>query len=239
MNTRQLSIDEAVRLNPGDQHYRAFVGPTERYDLIGATQFSLLFLLGMREHHRLLDFGCGSLRLGRLAIPYLRPGGYFGVEPEAWLVEEGFDRELGRDARAIKRPRFDYNREYRADVFGERFDFIVAQSIFSHTGTDASRRALGSFASVLADGGLVVANWLIGAETAELAPDDCDWVYPGCVPFEQARVERLAAEAGLAARRCPWPHPGGLTWFVMAKDANALPDEAQMARMAVAPAARP
>lgn len=238
MNTRRLSVEEARALNAGDAHYRAFVGPTARYDLMGATQFALLFLLGLREHHRLLDFGCGSLRLGRLAIPYLRPGGYFGVEPEAWLVEDGFDRELGRDARAIKRPRFDYNRDYRADVFGERFDFIIAQSVFSHTGMEASRRALTSFAGALADGGLVIANWQIGTETAELAPDDCDWVYPGCVPFEQARVERVAVEAGLAARPCPWPHPGPLTWFVLARDASALPDEAQLARLAVAPLAR-
>lgn len=76
------SGDDAHELEAGDRHYRAFVGPLDRYDLLGAGQMALLYLLGLREHHRVLDFGCGSLRLGRLLIPYLRPGRYFGIEPE-------------------------------------------------------------------------------------------------------------------------------------------------------------
>lgn len=53
--------------------YRGYVGPEAQYDLMGATQFRLLCTLGLREHHTLLDFGCGSLRAGRLFIPYLLP----------------------------------------------------------------------------------------------------------------------------------------------------------------------
>ena len=82
MDVRNYTVEQAAALAPGDQHYRAFVGPTYRYDLIGAQQFALLYLLGLRETHRLLDFGCGSLRLGRMAIPYLLEGHYFGIEPE-------------------------------------------------------------------------------------------------------------------------------------------------------------
>lgn len=52
---------------PGDGHYRTFVGPTYRCDLIRARQFALLCLPGLRDAHRLLDFGSGSLRLGRMA----------------------------------------------------------------------------------------------------------------------------------------------------------------------------
>lgn len=61
--------------------YREYVGPETEYDLIGAMQFRLLSTLGLRENHKLLDFGCGSLRAGRLFIPYLNPGNYTGVEP--------------------------------------------------------------------------------------------------------------------------------------------------------------
>jgi len=82
VDVRNYTVEQAAALAPGDQHYRAFVGPTYRYDLIGAQQFALLYLLGLRETHRLLDFGCGSLRLGRMAIPYLLEGHYFGIEPE-------------------------------------------------------------------------------------------------------------------------------------------------------------
>lgn len=238
-SSRALSLEEAsATLGAGDNHYRTFVGPPERYDLMGAAQFSLLFLLGLRETHSLLDFGCGSLRLGRLAIPYLRPGNYFGIEPEAWLVEDGFARELGQDSLALKRPRFDNNREYRADVFDRDFDFIIAQSVFSHTGQDATLTALKSLSSKLSPSGLIVANWFVAAEEGAFLPEDSAWVYPDCVPFTLERLVALVQGLGLHIRHCPWPHAGRLTWFVIARDEMALPSEEQLAPLGVRPLVR-
>ena len=52
-------------------NYKSFVGAEERYDFFGASQFSLLFTLGLNPDDKVLDFGCGSLRLGRFLIPYM------------------------------------------------------------------------------------------------------------------------------------------------------------------------
>src|SRR3712207_7692900 len=41
----------------GDRHYRAWVGPPEEYDLIGALQTTLLLAAGLKEKHRLCDVG--------------------------------------------------------------------------------------------------------------------------------------------------------------------------------------
>src|SRR5438045_5934213 len=95
-----------VGLKPGDAHYRACVGPSEDYDLIAAMAFNLLTTVGLRQHHSLLDVGCGSLRIGRVLIPYLNRGKYVGVEPNEWLVEEGIRRELGQSLVEIKGPTF-------------------------------------------------------------------------------------------------------------------------------------
>jgi hypothetical protein len=54
---------------------------------MGATQFRLLTSLGLREHHSVLDFGCRSLREGRLLIPYLLPGRYYGLNPTTGLLK--------------------------------------------------------------------------------------------------------------------------------------------------------
>ena len=72
----------------GSEHYRAYVGPPHYYDLMAAMAFNLLTICGLREHHRVLDIGCGSLRMGRLLMPYLLAERDTGLEPNRWLVEE-------------------------------------------------------------------------------------------------------------------------------------------------------
>ncbi len=42
---------------PRGNHYRAFVGPPEDYDLVAAMTFSLLVVLGLRQQHRVLNIG--------------------------------------------------------------------------------------------------------------------------------------------------------------------------------------
>lgn len=58
----------ASDLRIGDQDYRAFVGPPAKYDVMGALQLSVLTSLGLRQEHKLLDVGCGSLRAGRFFL---------------------------------------------------------------------------------------------------------------------------------------------------------------------------
>ena len=134
VSVKQNSEDPlGIGLSPGSRHYRAFVGPPEKYDLVAAMQFNLLTALGLREHHYLLDIGCGSLRAGRLFIPYLLPDRYCGIEPEQWLIEEGIEREVGQDLIKIKRPSFSNDPDFSLSSFDRTFDFLLAQSIFSHT----------------------------------------------------------------------------------------------------------
>src|SRR5438876_427641 len=148
-------------LKPGDPHYRAYVGPPEDYDLIAAMTFNLLTTLGLRQHHSLLDIGCGSLRIGRLLIPYLNRGKYFGVEPNKWLVEEGIKRELGEALLEIKRPTFFFSDSPETITQAKvSFDFALAQSIFSHCGLDLIKNWLSAISRSLAEHGALVATFL-------------------------------------------------------------------------------
>lgn len=64
MGRNTNSDDLGISLPAGSKHYRAFVGPPEKYGVVSAMQFNLLTFLGLREDHYLLDIGCGSLRGG-------------------------------------------------------------------------------------------------------------------------------------------------------------------------------
>ena len=201
----------------------AYVGPPGEYDLMGATQFSLLFTLGLRSSHRLLDFGCGSLRAGRLLLPYLDPDRYFGIEPNRWLIEDAIEQQIGADLVRIKRPRFDHNDRFEADCFGVDFDLILAQSVFSHAGPAAIERAFASFRQALGPSGIIAATFKEGDEDQNAA----EWVYPNEVFYRRATIARFARRAGLAVTRIPWFHPRQ-TWYLLAAEANHLPANPMM-----------
>ena len=78
-------------------YYRYAVGMRHGYDRMAAVQLSLLWALGLREQHTLCDVGCGSLRGGRLLIPYLAPGNYYGIEPNQRLVADAIEHEVGAE----------------------------------------------------------------------------------------------------------------------------------------------
>jgi cyclopropane fatty-acyl-phospholipid synthase-like methyltransferase len=197
--------------------YRGYVGPRDRYDLIGAMQFNLLTSLGLRDHHSLLDIGCGSLRAGRLFIPYLLPEKYFGIEPNAWLVEKGIDEELGRSVLAVKRPRFHDGADFNLSVFGQQFDFILAQSVFTHAAKAQIRKCLMEASKVMSRQGMFCATYLV----ADTDYEGSDWVYPGCARYKHASIERFAVECGLDCQQLEYHHPNGHAWVVFKHHALA------------------
>ena len=79
---------------------------------MAASMFSLLYFSGLREDSRLLDVGCGSLRLGRLAIPFLARGNYHCIEPSLAALSSGVRYELGTDLLQLKLPTFATNSEF-------------------------------------------------------------------------------------------------------------------------------
>lgn len=212
---------DIFELKPGDRNYMAYVGPPTEYDFMGATQFRLLCTLGLRANQSMLDVGCGSLRAGRLFIAYLEEGRYFGIEPNAWLIEDAIAHQLGRELISMKKPQFDHNSEFRTNVFSRQFDFIVAQSIFSHTGSGLTAAALGNFKESLKPDGLIVVTFIEGND--DFRGDG--WVYPECVSFRRSTIRRFAHEAGLEITRIPWYHPRQ-TWYLLAKDGRRLPNRA-------------
>lgn len=220
--TRDLPADQAQALPPGGDHYRAYVGPPGQWDFMGATQFRLLTALGLRETDRLLDVGCGSLRAGRLLIPYLAAGGYHGIEPNSWLLEDAIAREVGAWQIDRKRPRFSDSADFDAGSFGVDFDFIVAQSVFSHAGPELVSRALGRFRAALKPEGLILATFIHSDLAPEIGAELPGWTYPECTSYAPQRILELIAAADLVGRALPWFHPRQ-TWYAIGKSPAALP----------------
>jgi SAM-dependent methyltransferase len=221
---------------PGDPEYRAYVGPFEQYDVMGATQFALLYALGIRQHHRLLDIGCGSLRAGRLFITYLEPGNYTGVEPNTWLIDEAIEHQVGRDLIRIKAPMFSTTDSFDFSGLGT-FDIVVAQSIASHAGPGLVPTMLASIRSALEPRGIAAVTFIHADpddhEVVHVEPGDGEWpawLYPGCFSYRREVVESFIATAGLTGFAIAWHHPRQ-TWWLLARDRDALPSAEFVGRL--------
>jgi cyclopropane fatty-acyl-phospholipid synthase-like methyltransferase len=124
------------------------------WDEIGARQMEFLIAQGLKRSDRLLDIGCGSLRLGSRAIRWLEPLCYFGTDISSDLIEAGRAEELD-DALRTKAPRsqFSVNEDFDFSFLQQPVDVAIAQSVFTHLPLNHLRRCLTKLADHIVQGG--------------------------------------------------------------------------------------
>ena len=120
-------IDLRVKENP-----HAAVGGM--WEEIGKLQYEFLISKSLLPCHKMLDIGCGTLRGGRHFIRYLQQGNYTGFDISAQAIEYA-KRLVQKEELVHKRPRLiiSENKDLQFKEFkGEKFDFVLAQSVFTH-----------------------------------------------------------------------------------------------------------
>ncbi len=126
-NIRPRAAEETSLTKDGHQE---FVGGL--WNEMGQLQFDFLVKRDLRPSHVFLDIACGSLRAGRLLIPYLAPGNYLGIDKHSEVIESGIANEIGADVLKAQRPEFVVSDCFSFEKFSKRPDFCIAQSLFSH-----------------------------------------------------------------------------------------------------------
>ncbi len=162
-----------------------------RWDETGRLQMALLQARGMQAHHRLLDIGAGSLRLGCKAVPFLHPGHYWATDASRALMLRGRAVELpGPD----RRPEDHLVEDAAFALPGiPPVDFAIAFGVFTH---------------------LPAAD--LGQALAALRQPDGVVTHPDRPPWHmtETTVRALAGAAGLAVTREPDRQPRGQVLWV-------------------------
>lgn len=207
---------EAIARGAQAGEHRVLIGGL--WEEMGPHQLDYLIARGLKPEHRLLDIGCGSLRLGVRAIPWLEPGGYFGTDLSQSLIDAGYAAELDDDMRArAPRSHFAVNDDFDFSFLPEPVDFAMAQSVFTHLPLNNLRRCLAKLMPVMRPGGQALFTYWECPPDADLfAPfthpltgvityDDRDSYH-----YRRADLEWAARETGWDFEPIgDWGHPRG------------------------------
>lgn len=207
MNSYQIEGDLRARI--ALKGARSVIGGL--WDELGELQVSFLRSRGLRADHRVLDVGCGCLRAGVKLVPLLQPDHYFGLDISPALLEAGraelkalglLDRVARRNLRATA--------SFDASGF-PRFDFGIAQSVFTHLPLPAFVACLYAIKPNFVCGGRFFATFFAAPEGSESYRQLCGkHTYSARDPFHvtPAAVLQAASEAGWRGSWIgDWSHP--------------------------------
>lgn len=172
---------------------------------IGRLQFDFIKSAGLEPHQTLLDIGCGTLRGGRHFVRYLDEGNYYGMDISPGAID--FARKLiVAENLEEKRPHLIVNEN--ADLkFGDfadiRFDFILAQSVFTHLDETSIEECFSHIGSVMHQDSRFYFTFSPSEKPRRMGFKDF------CYPF--SFFEKIAGKNGFALRDCAagYPHPKG------------------------------
>ena len=198
---RQILIDSAAEINvpPGD--YFAL------WNDLADWQLDALRQLGLQPQHRLLDIGCGAMRLGLVAAAYLDDGNYYGVDAFAPYLQ--LAPRLAERTGLRKKFNLLLSESFEFDRFGTSFDFANAQSVFTHLSAAQCDACMAALRPVMRPQGLFLFTYLIGA------PKTQGLLYSGTQPMQRLAVTsesffaELGARHGARFERLDNAHPTG------------------------------
>lgn len=177
---------------------------------------SALLSEGMTPGDHLLDIGCGALRLGHKAVPYLKPGHYWGTDASLALMRHGREVELA-DPDRLPPDNLVEDAAFAFPGIPDRITLAIAFAVFTHLPAPVPAQAL---ASIRARFPCLRAVLFTVFHAPEGAPatrqPDGVVTHANRPPYHvtEAATEAMIRTAGFTARRRPDVLPRGQALWV-------------------------
>lgn len=102
-----------------------------KFTTTGIIEKDFLIEHGLKPEHCLIDYGCGSLRIGIPLIPYLNTNNYIGLDVTKDFYTLGLSH-LSKNIFANKRPQFFLISSEILETYKNSADFIVSFQVLIH-----------------------------------------------------------------------------------------------------------
>lgn len=158
---QDMTPQEKMKYKRDRKMYKFWVNKPDKYYKNGKAITEILWNLGLKKHHMVLDIGCGSLSVGQFLIPWLYKNRYHGIEPEKWVIEEAIKKELPDDIIEKKNPQFNNNKDFDLKVFDKKFDFIIATHFFVHASKSEIEKVYSQLKDIKKDNGIFLCNFFL------------------------------------------------------------------------------
>ncbi|MDQ7247040.1 SAM-dependent methyltransferase [Dongia sedimenti] len=151
----------------------------------GSGTFQFLRAYGLDPLHKVVDYGCGSLRIGMHFIDHLAPKRYWGVDVTRRFFEDGL-RLLDERLVAEKAPRLEVISEPTLQAIQDwRPDWVFSVSVLMHVPPAEIETFLRKITELLAPGARAVILFDRTEQNAQTAP--MSWTYSEAFLCEAVR----------------------------------------------------
>lgn len=149
-----------------EYNHKSFVCIEDGYYKHGASLFlALINRFELKQTDKVLDIGCGSLRIGKHLMPFLESEKYYGVEPEEKYLTEGIKWEMSDLMMNLKKPKFNNSPDFDFKMFEQTFDLALASQVFIHCSPGQLKRCLSNLKYCLSKDGKFLFHVRFGEQT--------------------------------------------------------------------------
>ena len=168
-----------------------------------------LLAAGMTPEDHLLDIGCGALRLGHKAVPFLRPGHYRGTDASLALMRHGRLTELP-DPDALPIDHLVEDAAFAFPGIPDTITLAIAFGVFTHLPHAALTTALKNLRRFPNLRATLFTTFLSDAPGPTRQPDGVV-THPDRPPYHlpEAAVRDTITQAGFTPTRLPTLLPRG------------------------------
>lgn len=164
---------------------------------------------GMTPEDHLFDIGCGALRLGHKAVPYLEPGHYWGTDASLALMRHGRLTELPDPAR-LPEDHLVEDTIFTFPGIPDTITLAIAFGVFTHLPHADLVTALTNLRRFPNLRATLFTVFLSDSPTSTRQPDGVV-THPDRPPYHlpEAQVEATVRNAGFTPTRLPTLLPRG------------------------------